>query len=576
MKVATGREKADIAIINAQLLNVYSGELLDRYAISIKGEWIAYVGDDPADTIGPHTEIIDAKGQTVIPGLIDGHTHLAWYSNIYEFLKYAMKGGTTTIITESMEPFPVGGYKGVIDFLSSLNDQPVKIFATAPVMASISKKSRGIPIENLKKLLAQNNIVGLGESYWQSVIQEPERQLPLFNETLLSGKVLEGHSAGARGNKLQAYIASGISSCHEPINAEEVLERLRLGIYVMIREGSVRRDLEKISKIKDYGVDLRRLILVSDGLVPKDLLEKGYMEFIVQKAINCGFDPISAVQMATLNVAEHFALDGIIGGIAPGKYADIVIIPDPNTIEAQYVISKGKIISKDGSIQLSPRKHDFSANSLNSIHLPRKLDGSDFSIAVNNDAEQVEVRIIDQVTDLVTKENNITLPVSNNQIRPDVNRDVLKIAAIERTHGSGKIFTGLLRGFCMNEGAFATSGAWDTSVIVAVGTDEEEMAFAVNRIYDMQGGAVVCHKRKIKAELPMPILGILSDMPVDTIAKQIEDINGAASKIGVPFDDPLTTLSTLTTAAIPYLRICEEGLVNLRNDKTLGVILDNP
>lgn len=571
MKVALGQEMADLAIINARLLNVYSGELLDQHSIGIKGEWIAYVGDDLGDSIGPQTEVIDAGGQTVIPGLIDGHTHLVWFFTPYEFLKHAMKGGTTTVITETLAAVPVGGYKGVVDFLSSINEQPIRIFATATAMLSISKTARGLSMETIKKLLGRRDIIGMGESYWQSVLQEPDRLLPIFHETLRLGKVLEGHSAGAKGKKLMAYIASGISSCHEPITAEEALERLRLGLYVMIREGSVRRDLEAISQIKDFGVDFRRLILVSDGLEPKDLIEKGGMEFIVQKAIDCGFDPITAIQMATLNVAEHFSLDGLIGGIAPGRFADVVIIPDPNTIDAQYVICRGRLIAKNGNLLVPPRKHAFSSESLNSIHLPKKFGPSDFSIRVPNGAKQAQVRIIEQVTGLVTKEANISLPIIHSEIRSDVSRDILKVAAIDRTHCPGKIFVGFVKGFCMKQGAFATSGAWDTSDIVVVGANDADMAFAVNRIHDIQGGAVVCANGEIIAEFPMPILGILSDLPLETVVQKTEEINRAVSAFGVPFDDPLTTLAVLTTAGIPYLRICEEGLVDLREDQTLGI-----
>ena len=575
MQVALGQEKADLLIINANLLNVYSGELLDQQSIGIKGEWIAYVGDEPEDIIGPRTEVIDARGQTVIPGLIDGHTHLLWFFTPYEFLKHAMKGGTTTLITETLEAFPVGGYEGVADFLSSIENQPIKIFATATTMPSISKTARGTSMETIHKLLGRHDVIGMGETYWQSVLQEPDRLLPIFHETLRSGKVLEGHSAGAKGKKLMAYIASGISSCHEPITAEETLERLRLGLYVMIREGSVRRDLEAISKIKDYGVDLRRLILVSDGLGPKDLTEKGGMEFIVQKAIDCGFDPVSAIQMATLNVAEHFSLDGLIGGIAPGKFADMAIIPNPNIIDAQYVISKGQITVKDGKLLVSPRKHNFSPDSLNSVHLSKKIDTTDLSIRIPNDAKQAQVRIIEQVTDLVTKELIITLPVIQNEIRGDVSQDILKVAAIDRTHCPGKIFVGFVKGFQMHRGAFATSAAWDTSDIVVVGTNDADMAFAVNRIHDIQGGAVVSANEKIIAEFPLPILGILSDLPIETVVQNMEEVNRAVSALGVRFDDPLTTLAVLTTTAIPYLRICEEGLVDLRHDETLGLIANS-
>jgi adenine deaminase len=573
INVTLGKEKADLAIINATILNVYTGELLDHHSVTIKGEWIAYVGKNPDDSIGPHTNVIDAKCKTIIPGLIDGHAHLAWIFNISEFLLYAMQGGTTTIITETMEVFPVMGYKGVIDFLGSLSNQPIKIFGTAPSMVSISKKARGISKGTLKKLLLRDDILGLGESYWQVVMQEPEKFLPIFKETLLFGKRLEGHSAGAKGNKLMAYIALGISSCHEPINAEEVLERLRLGIHVMVREGSIRRDLAPISRIKDAGVELRRLILVTDGIEPGDLLEKGYMEFVVQKAIDCGFEPVNAIQMATINVAEHFFLDGIIGGIAPGKYADMLIIPDSRTIKAEYVISKGKIIAREGNLMVSPRKHVFSKDSLNSIHLLRNLKPSDFSIQVKKKFSNVNVRVIDQVTDLVTKELIISLPVIDGEIKQDVSRDILKVAAIDRRYSPGKIFVGLIRGFNLSTGALACSAAWDTSDIIVVGENDKDMAGAINRIYALQGGAVVYSEGKILAEIPLPVFGIIADMRMKTLAKRMEEITKVIKDLGFPFDNPLLTLVILTGAAIPFLRICEEGLVNLKDGKTLGLIV---
>jgi len=571
--VTMGKEKADLAIVNAAIVNVYTGELLDGYSVTGKGEWIAYIGDDPGDTIGPDTEILDAKGKTIIPGLIDGHAHLAWLSPISEFLQYAMLSGTTTIITETMEPFAVLGYEGVVDFLASVREQPIKIFATAPSMASISKRARGISEEVLRRLLLRDDIVGLGESYWQAVLQEPEEFLPIFMETVRCGKRLEGHSAGARGRKLMAYIAQGISSCHEPVDAEEVLERLRLGMHVMVREGSIRRDLAPISRIKDAGVDLRRLILVSDGIAPEDLLEKGYMESIVQKAIDCGFDPVHAIQMATINVAGYFFLDGIVGGIAPGKYADMLIIPDPKDITVECVISKGKIIAREGRLMVSPRKHVFSPKSLHSIQLLRELGPSDFSILARNNASHVTVRVIEQATDLVTKELVTSVPVTDGEIRSDAGRDLLKLAAIDRRYSPGKTFVGLIKGFRLSTGAFACSAAWDTSDIIVVGENDEDMAGAVNRVCALQGGAVAYAKGKILAEIPLPIFGIIADMPLAMLSRRMEEFKGVVKDLGFPFDNPLLTLVTLTGAAIPFLRICEEGLVNLKDGRTVDLFV---
>jgi len=574
IKVALGQEKADLAIVNAKVVNVYTGEILPDLGIATKGKWIAYVGENADDAIGPHTKVIDAGGQTVIPGLIDGHTHIGWMFTAAEFLNYAIGGGTTTVVTETIEPFPVSGYEGVVDFLESLKDQPIKILATAPAMVSISRNTREMPPEILAKLLARDDILGLGESYWQAVLQEPALFLPRFEQVLAVGKTLEGHSAGASDKKLAAYVAAGISSCHEPINAAQVLERLRIGLHIMVREGSVRRDLAEIAKIKDTGIDLRRLILSTDGVDPQDLIEKGYMEFVLRKAIDYGFDPVVALQMATLNVAEHFSIDGFVGGIAPGRFADLVIIPDVQTIEAQMVVCNGKVVAEKGELLTAPRPHAFSAQSLNSVKLLRDMKASDFFINAEAARSHVNLRIINMVTDLVTAELPMQWPVIDGQIHPDVDADVIKVAAIDRTHNPGKMHVGLIKGFGLKSGAMACSAAWDTSDIIVVGSNDDDMAAAVNRIHALQGGAVVYNHGQILAELPMPIFGIISDLPIEAIVDRLQKIKKTVSDLGVPFPDPLLTLITLTGAAIPYLRICEEGLVNLKDGKTLDLVVN--
>jgi adenine deaminase len=572
MKVALGEEKADLVILNADVVNVYTGEILKDQTISVKDKWVAYVGPDAQTSIGSQTEVIDARGQTVIPGLIEGHTHIAWLYTACEFLKHALPGGTTTIATETFETYPVSGYDGLVDFLESLQDQPIKMFATAPAMISTSPGARGIPGETLERLLARDDILGLGESYWQAVLQEPDRVLPLYAQTLAAGKTLEGHSAGASDKKLAAYVGLGISSCHEPINAGQVLDRLRMGLHIMVREGSIRRDLEEIAKIKDSGIDLRRLILSTDGVAPEDLIEKGYMEYVLQKAIDCGFDPVTAIQMATLNVAEHFSLDAFIGGIAPGRFADMVIIPDTYTIKARVVVSNGRVIAREGELLASPRPHQFSTRSLNSVRLKRALKPADFKIQVGNGSHTARVRVIDLVTDLVTAESIIQLPVGGGTLNPDIGQDVLKVAAIDRTNDPGKIFSGLLKGFGLKSGAVACSAAWDTTDIIVAGANDEDMAMAVNRIHTLQGGAVVCDKGEIQAELALPIFGVMSDLPVVDIARKLKQIKTASAALGVPHPDPLLTLITLTGAAIPYLRICEEGLVHLKDGLTRPLI----
>jgi len=574
MQVAMGEAFADLIIINAQVLNVYTGEVLQNSSIGISGQQIAYVNADVAPLIGPVSEVIDVQGLIVIPGLIDGHTHLSWLYTPAEFLKYAMPGGTTTIITETLEFYPVCGDKGLLDFLNAIKDQPIKILATLPAMASISKKARGVTPQTVETFLARDDIVGLGESYWQEVLQNPDLFLPLFDEVKRAGKTLEGHSAGANPEKLMAYVAAGISSCHEPIKADEVLERLRLGLHVMIREGSIRRDLAAIAEIRNSGADLRRLTLVTDGISPEDLVNKGYMEYLVQKAIDCGFDPVTAIRMATLNIAEHFRLDHLIGGIAPGRFADLVVIPDLQTISAQYVISNGKLIARQGQLLVQPRQHDYAKDSMAAVRLESEIRASAFNIDVTeNRSKRAKVRVIEMLTPLVTGEKVMELPVQDGQIRPDADQNLVKVAAVDRTHYPGKTFCGLIRGFGLKSGAIASSAAWDTTAIVVVGANDEDMALAVNRIHFLQGGTVVCDRGLIRAELATPIFSLLADLPMTSLVRKVAEVNQAAAALGIPFPDPILSLITLTGAAIPFLRICEEGLVNLKDGKTKGSVI---
>jgi len=573
MQVAAGAEPADKVITHATLVNVFTGELLENWSVGIKGKRIAYTGADGTHMIGPNTHVIDAAGKPLIPGLIDGHTHILWMTTPEEFLKNALSGGTTTIVTEIFEPYPVAGIDGVNDLLNALANQPIKILATAPAMVSISHRSRGIKKADLDSLLSRTEILGLGESYWQGILQSPDAYLPAFNLTRKHRKTLEGHSAGASQNKLNAYAAAGISSCHEPIQPAEVIDRLRLGFYVMVREGSVRRDLEAISEIRTSGVDFRRLVLVSDGLSPAELSANGYMEHIVQKAIDCGFAPVDAIRMATLNVAEHFGIDDRVGAVAPGRYADMAILPDMTNITPELVLSNGEIIAQNGISLARAKSHAFSSKSRETVRLPGRLEAKDFEIAAVRRENTHTVRVIELITDLVTRERRMDLLAENGRLQINPENDLLKIAAIDRAYTPGDMFVGLLKGLGLRSGAFATSATWDSADLIVAGADEADMALAVNRIQELNGGVVVCSQGNILAEMPLPIFGVISDQPAKVVEEQAAAIDEALAGLGVSLRDPALTLATLTTAAIPFFRICEEGYVNLKDGSTLGLFV---
>jgi adenine deaminase len=572
IKVALGEAEADLAIINGSVVNVYTGEV-EKASVLIKGERIAYVGNDAAKSIGSKTRVIDAAGRTLIPGLIDGHTHIDAIYSINELLRFAVQGGTTTIITESGTIAAALGYEGVVQFLNSARRQPVKILVTAPPMVTISPvtEANAIGVRELRRLLGYKEVIGLGEPYWADVVGGNQRVLDLIAETTRLGRKVDGHSAGATGKKLQAYVATGVSSCHEPTTVEEVWERLRLGLFVLIREGEVRRELEAVAPIKDSGIDLNRLAISTDGVGPDQLVNEGYVEFVVQKAIDLGFDPVLAVQMATINVAQHFALDHDIGGIAPGKYADIVILPDLKTIKAEYVISNGRVVAQKGRALISPRKHRYPQSLLNSLRLPNDFSAEDFAIPVGGG--RVKVRLMNQVTDLLVREEFIDVPATNGQLKADVAKDILKVAAIERSYGTGKSFVGLIKGIGLKRGAIATSSVWDCGDLMAVGAGEADMARAVNRVREMGGGTVVCAGGKIIAEIALPVAGLISTEPMEAIAAGFERIQKAASGLGAKSSDIRLTMAVLPTPAIPFLRICESGLFNLRENRFVDLIV---
>jgi adenine deaminase len=574
IKVALGEAEADLAIINGSVVNVYTGEV-EKASVLIKGERIAYVGNDAQKAIGARTQVIDAAGKTLIPGLIDGHTHIDAIYSVSELLRFAIQGGTTTIITESCTIAAALGYEGIVQFLNSARRQPLKIFITAPPMVTISPvtEDHAIGVKELRRLFRHQEIIGLGESYWADVVGGNQRVLDLIAETIrLSGKV-DGHSAGASGKKLQAYVATGVSSCHEPTTVEEVLERLRLGLFILVREGEVRRELEAVAPIKDSGIDLARLAISTDGVGPDQLVSEGYMEFVVQKAINLGFDPVMAVRMATINVAQHFAMDDIIGGIAPGKYADIIIIPDLKTIKAEYVISNGKVVSQNGRALVEPRKHGYPQSLRNSLRLDKDFSAEDFAIRVGGNREEVKVRLMEQVTDLIAREAFVDMPLTDGHLKADVSQDILKVAAIERSYGTGRSFVGLIRGIGLKKGAIATSSVWDCSDLMAVGADEADMAQAVNRVRGLGGGTVVCADGKILAEIALPVAGVISTEPMEALAAQFDAIQKAANGLGAKSTDIRLTMAVLPTPAIPFLRICESGLFNLRENSFVELIV---
>jgi adenine deaminase len=575
-KVALGQAEADLAVVNGSIVNVYTRELLKGDCVLIKGDKIAYCGPYAKRGIGPQTFVIDAAGKTIIPGFIDGHTHMDYLYSSYELARLAMRSGTTTIVTEVAEIAFRLGNRGILEYLKSNRRQPVKFWFTVPPMGTLSPTAveHRLTIQEVLRLLRRDDCVGLGETYWGAVNAGDPYLLKLISETLKAGKKVEGHSAGAVANKLQAYTALGVSSDHEPITGEEALERLRLGLSVMIREGEVRQDLESVSRIKDQIIDFRRLSISTDGIGPDQLLTEGFMDHLVQKAIDLGFPPLQAIQMGTLNVAEHFNLQEIMGGIAPGRFADIIIVPSEDNIKPETVISNGRIVYQNGEEKIAPRLHHYPQTMHHNVSLKNDFKPDNFYVKYSSCDAFKRVRVIDQVTNILTRESVLNLPFSNGQILSDLKQDVIKTAAVEYLHTGGKTFTGFIRGLGLKKGAVATSTCWDSCIIATAGASEPDMALAVNRIKELGGACVACLNGHIISEVPLPIASIISNEPMERLAEQLEDFQQASTRLGCRWPDVRTTLSVLSTPAIPYLRISEAGLFNVRHNKMVSLLAE--
>ncbi len=573
METALGHEPADLIIRDGALIDVYSGRLLPHHSVAIRGPWIVYVGPDVDAMIGAKTRIIEAQGRVVSPGYIDPHTHIANYCDICDILGYAIPCGTTTFVTE-LEAYAFAlGAEGVRAFLEQIRNLPVKIFCLVPPMVTLSPAASQLFIggEDFTELLGDERVLGLGESYWQNAILPPDdRILDLIRETQETGKSVQGHAAGAHGQRLAAYVAAGAQSCHEAVSPDDVLARLTSGLYAMLREGYIRRDLECIEPLIGK-IDLRRCTLCTDGVDPELVLTRGYYHEVVQKAVDLGIDPIEAVRMASLNPAEHLGLDHLLGGLAPGRFADILLLPELGVMKPEFVLSQGRIVSDKGRVTVPLHRVPYPDTLRKTVNIP-PITPDELAVPLTSCERTGTVRTLDiQSNGLVAREGRATVSSYAREVLPEPSKDFLKIVFIERVSGRGEKFIGFVRGWGQQKGAVASSLAWDVSGVVAIGADDRDLTLAVNRVIQDQGSTVLAVQGDIKHVVPFPIGGSISEESIEDLAATMKDFEGRLMDLGVTSPTPHLTLITLTSAAIPFMRITEKGYFRFREDDYVGI-----
>ena len=567
--VAMGKVPADLVIKRATLVNVYSRELCPKTSISVKGSRIASVGEyEPL--VGPQTVVMDADQFYAVPGLIDGHIHIeSSMLDPVEFAKVVLPRGTTAVMIDPHEIANVLGVEGVRLMLARTEGIPLKVFVQAPscVPSTASLETAGARIgpKEVQTMLKWPRIVGLGEvmNYPGVLAGDPKLRL-MIQETAGAHKVVEGHAPGLVGRALSGYLSAGISGDHESTTEQELVEKLRLGCVVEVREGSTSHNLAALIRaLKGHNLSSRRAILVSDDRHAGDLMKLGHMDHNVRRAVEEGLDPIDAITMATLNTAEHFRVDTEVGGIAPGKRADVILTRDLTGMKAVTVIADGQVVAKDGVLVTKIASPRFPQRSLRTVHLKRLLQPRDFAVTSDMKGGVARAVVIDTSGEILTKKILEDLPIRDSQIQGDLERDILKIAVIERHKRTGNIGRGFVRGFGLKAGAISSSVAHDSHNICVVGTNESDMAIAVNEIARLHGGLVAAKDGRILAELALPFAGLMSTRPVEEVSQAEKHLSEAARSLGCAFASPFMVMSFLSLAVIPEIRLTDKGLVDV-------------
>ncbi len=566
IRTALGKVKADIVLSGGQLVNVYSGEILPDLWVAIKGNRVAYVGIPHLELVDDNTSIHELEGRFLLPGFIDGHTHLDSIFQVRDYAEYALAYGNTTAVSEVAMIANAMGVKGVDFFLQETENLPLRVFVLAPPLVPPFpelESSRPFPADYFRKLLARERCPGVGETYWPRVIALEDRALSQYQLSDVLGKTREGHSAGARNMKLAAYAAAGTSSCHEATDSDEALERLRLGMAVMIREGYVRRELDAISGISKQPVDLQNVMIVTDLADPEELVNKGGMNLLLKKAVALGFEPVKAIQMVTINVAQYFGLRDL-GGLAPGKVADMVVVDDLEDFHCHQVWAEGKLVAQDEKLIAPLGNYAYPDEAVRSVSL-KKISPEIFQIPA--DTKTASIRVVEIVNETITREIIHQMKTVNGNWLPIPEEDILKAAVFNKSQRDPAPSLSFLKGVGLRKGAIATSLIWDTNNILVVGTSDKEMAAALNQLIALGGGVVVVKGQEVIAQLPLPICGIISPEPLPEIVRQMKDVESACLRLGSNLTRPLLTLQTVPFTGLPYLRPTDKGIADIRTGK---------
>lgn len=578
---AGGKEPADLVIRDARLVNVCTGEILPHTDVAVRCGRIALVGD-ASHCIGERTQVVDWGGDYLAPGLLDGHMHVE--SSMVTVSAYAcvsLPHGTTGIFADPHEIVNVAGLDGMRAMMEDARSTPQHVYMTTPscVPASPGLENTGgsITAQDIEETMQWKDVAGLGEMMdVHGVVGADTDVHARIAATLRAGKAVTGHfPLPDTGTMLAAYAASGVSSDHECTRPEEVVAKLRLGMYVMLREGSAWDDLPTVIRaITEQRLDTRHVLLVSDDLHADTLLSRGHMDFIVRLAIHCGVPPVTAIQMATLNTAEYFGLAQDIGSVTPGRMADFIRLSDLAEMQVSAVYVGGEQVALDGQPCCPTVSFSYPSALYQTMHLEKTLLPEDFALRAPEGVSHCKAHVM-EVTggSVLTVSRVMELPVVNGFVCADPQADICKVAVLNR-HGAGTRAFGLAKGFSLQTGAVASTYAHDAHNLLVMGVSDADMALAANTLLASGGGLVAVADGKVLAEVKLPIAGLMSDRSAVEMAAALEKLAQAWRALGCTMESPFMTLSLLSLAVIPELRITDKGLVDVGQNRLIPLFID--
>lgn len=572
IETGLGMHVCDLKIENVKLVNVFSGEVYPTN-IYIKNKRIVSI--DPSADLEAK-KVLDGNGQYALPGLIDAHMHFESTMLSPEALaSVVVPQGTTTMCADLMEIANVAGEEGLRAMLQSMNRLPyrmlIEVSSRVPTAPGLETTGAVLGAEEVANIMEWEESVSLGELDPSKILFVKDEYIKKVADTLAKRKLVNGHAIGRLGQELNVYASSGISDDHECVNTNEMIERLKVGMKVFIREGSSERNVDELIRgVIEHELDTSNLMFCTDDKHAREIQVEGHINYNVSRAVELGLDPMKAIQIATVNSAKHFRMEDEIGSITPGRLADIILVEDWREVKPTVVIFEGNVVAENGNLLEECKVEEYPDWLKHTVTLKNPITAKSFATLSKKQDGSTKIHLIDMIPRQIINHHVLEeMQVKNGKIQVNIEKDILKLAVVERYGKNGNVGVGFVRGFELKKGALAYSMSHDHHNIVVVGTNDEDMALAVNEVARLNGGLSVACDGKILNIMELPIGGLMSEKPAEEVMAQLDILNADAKALGCGMDAPFMSLSFISLPTVPDLGLTDLGLVDVLEHKLI-------